>query len=70
MDTDRLGRRIKAYRKLKGYTQVMFAKELNISLNILGEIERGTRKITEENIKKISDTLNIDKNEILGVEDK
>ena len=43
MEAERWGRRIRAFRKLKGYTQEKLAKELGISVSILGEIERGNR---------------------------
>lgn len=41
MEAEIWGRRIRAFRKLKGYTQEGFAKALGISVSILGEIERG-----------------------------
>ena len=43
MEAEKWGRRIRAYRKLKGYTQEGFAKEIGVSVSILGEIERGNR---------------------------
>ncbi|MFP3361258.1 helix-turn-helix transcriptional regulator, partial [Planococcus sp. SIMBA_143] len=43
METDKWGRRIRAFRKLKGYTQEGLAKELDISVSVLGEVERGSR---------------------------
>lgn len=43
MEAEIWGRRIRAFRKLKGYTQEGFAKALGISVSILGEIERGNR---------------------------
>lgn len=66
MEKGRIGRRIKAFRKLKGYTQVSFAKELNISLNTLGTIERGTREVSEKLIQQIAEKLNIDLEELTG----
>ncbi|MBC5638433.1 helix-turn-helix transcriptional regulator [Ornithinibacillus sp. BX22] len=66
MEKGRIGRRIKAFRKLKGYTQVRLAKELNISLNTLGKIERGTREVSEKLIQQIAETLNIDIEELTG----
>jgi transcriptional regulator with XRE-family HTH domain len=59
MEAEKWGRRIRAYRKLKGYTQEGFAKELGVSVSILGEIERGNRLATGELLKKIGHTLNI-----------
>jgi transcriptional regulator with XRE-family HTH domain len=66
MENSRIGRRIKAFRKLKGFTQVELAKKLNVSLNILGDVERGTRKVPEEFIDHIAETLQIDKEELRG----
>ncbi|MDM5329439.1 helix-turn-helix transcriptional regulator [Neobacillus sp. CF12] len=59
MEAEKWGRRIRAYRKLKGYTQESFAKELSVSVSIIGEIERGNRLPTGEMLKKIGQTLNI-----------
>ncbi|WP_096272377.1 helix-turn-helix domain-containing protein [Paucisalibacillus globulus] len=67
MENGRIGRRIKAFRKLKGFTQVEFANKLGISLNVLGAVERGTKKVPEELIDRIAETLNIDKNELKGI---
>ncbi len=41
MEAEKWGRRIRAFRKLKGYTQEGFAKELGVSVSVLGEVERG-----------------------------
>ena len=38
MEKDMWGRRIRAYRKLKGYTQEGFAKRLGISVSVLGKL--------------------------------
>ncbi|WP_053361289.1 helix-turn-helix transcriptional regulator [Bacillus sp. FJAT-27251] len=43
MEAEKWGRRIRAFRKLKGFTQEGFAKELGVSVSVLGEIERGNR---------------------------
>ena len=59
MEAEKWGRRIRAYRKLKGYTQESFAKEHSVSVSIIGEIERGNRLPTGEMLKKIGQTLNI-----------
>jgi transcriptional regulator with XRE-family HTH domain len=59
MEEEQWGRKIRAFRKLKGYTQAAFAKKTGISLSLLGEIERENRKPDQEIIEKICDTLNI-----------
>ncbi|MCM3768443.1 helix-turn-helix domain-containing protein [Neobacillus niacini] len=59
MEAEKWGRRIRAYRKLKGYTQESFSKELGVSVSILGEIERGNRMPAEDLLKKITQSLQI-----------
>jgi transcriptional regulator with XRE-family HTH domain len=59
MEAEKWGRRIRAYRKLKGFTQESFSKELGVSVSIIGEIERGNRLPTGDLLEKIGQTLNI-----------
>lgn len=59
MENEQWGRKIRAFRKLKGYTQAALAKELGISLTLLGEIERESRELEAELVIKICDTLGI-----------
>lgn len=59
MEAEKWGRRIRAYRKLKGYTQESFSRELGVSVSILGEIERGNRLPAEDLLKKITQSLKI-----------
>ncbi|PYZ95403.1 transcriptional regulator [Alteribacter lacisalsi] len=61
------GRRIRAFRKLKGYTQEGFAKELEISVSVLGEIERGNRKPSEELIASVARTLDVTIEELTSI---
>ena len=62
--TEKRGRRIRAFRKLKGYTQESLAKELLVSVSILGEIERGNRMPSEEMIDSIVGVLKITREEL------
>jgi transcriptional regulator with XRE-family HTH domain len=64
MEADKWGRRIRAFRKLKGFTQESFAKELGVSISLLGDIERGNRMPTDELIEQISDLLRISESEL------
>ena len=64
MEAEKWGRRIRAFRKLKGFTQEGFAKKLGISVSALGEIERGNRMPTADLIEQIAIVLNISKNEL------
>jgi transcriptional regulator with XRE-family HTH domain len=59
MEAEKWGRRIRAYRKLKGYTQEGFSKELGVSVSILGEIERGNRMPEQELLNRIAAVLRI-----------
>ncbi|WP_369901516.1 helix-turn-helix domain-containing protein [Bacillus manliponensis] len=65
MEAEKWGRRIRAFRKLKGYTQEGFAKELGVSVSVLGEVERGNRIPTQEFIIEVSKTLNVSIEELM-----
>lgn len=67
MEAEQWGRRIRAFRKLKGFTQAELAKSVGVSLSILGEIERGNRLPNEQMIKKVSETLNITVEELNAI---
>ncbi|MGA9226866.1 MAG: helix-turn-helix transcriptional regulator [Mesobacillus sp.] len=64
MEAEKWGRRIRAYRKLKGFTQESFAKELGISVSILGEIERGNRMPDDSLIVEIAEFLDVSIDEL------
>lgn len=64
MEKTNWGTRIRAFRKLKGYTQESFAKALGISVSVLGEIERGTREPNEDIIQLVTNKLGINKEEL------
>lgn len=64
MEKNMLAQRIRAFRKLKGFTQNELAERLDVSIAVLGSIERGTRKADTKMILKISETLGIDPEEL------
>lgn len=64
METEKWGRRIRAFRKLKGFTQESFARRLGVSVSILGEIERGSRLATYDFLQQVAAVLNIDVEEL------
>ncbi|WP_028781803.1 helix-turn-helix domain-containing protein [Thalassobacillus devorans] len=64
MAENQWGRRIKGFRKLKGMTQVEFAKKLNMSVSVLGELERGARQPSRSNLELIAETLDVPLEEI------
>ncbi|EPR29847.1 XRE family transcriptional regulator [Geobacillus kaustophilus GBlys] len=49
---------------MKGYTQERLAKELGISVSILGEIERGNRMPSDSLVGQIAERLNISVEEL------
>jgi transcriptional regulator with XRE-family HTH domain len=69
MEAEKWGRRIRAYRKLKGFTQESFSKELGVSVSVLGEIERGNRLPSEDFVDKIATALNISVDDLTPPDD-
>lgn len=67
MEKSSIAQRIRAFRKLKGYTQSELADLLGVSIAILGAIERGTRKPDTKMIQNISQVLNIEPEELVAV---
>jgi transcriptional regulator with XRE-family HTH domain len=61
------GRRIRAFRKLKGYTQEQLATALGVSVSVLGEIERGNRVPSEDLINQISLVLKVAKEDLNSI---
>lgn len=67
MEKSTVAQRIRAFRKLKGYTQNELAEMLGVSIAILGAIERGTRKPDAKIIQNISQVLHIEPEELVAV---
>lgn len=69
MEAEKWGRRIRAFRKLKGYTQVSFAKEVGVSVSIIGEIERGNRMPDEQLLDSITAVLHTTREDLTPEEE-
>ncbi|MNE34135.1 HTH-type transcriptional regulator SinR [compost metagenome] len=54
-----MAKRIRAFRKLKGFTQQELAEQSGVSLAILGAIERGNRRVEDQILNKIADVLGV-----------
>lgn len=67
MEKDALAHRIRAFRKLKGYTQNELAELMGVSIAILGSIERGTRKVDTRMLQKIAEALKVDADELRNI---
>ena len=64
--SDVFGRKLRAYRKLKHWTQSELAKEVGVSVAIIGSLERGTRIPTRDIIKKLENVLCVSEEELFG----
>ncbi|MCA1032808.1 helix-turn-helix domain-containing protein [Bacillus timonensis] len=69
MEAEKWGRRIRAFRKLKGYTQEGFARNLGVSVSILGEVERGNRVPDESFIEDAAEVLKVTVEELTPKKD-
>ncbi len=54
-----IGKKIRLYRKKKGWTQEELAFEANLHRAYIGQIERGEKNIGLINFEKIADALEI-----------
>ncbi|EOS53333.1 MULTISPECIES: helix-turn-helix domain-containing protein [Paenibacillus] len=59
MENMQLAQRIRAFRKLKGFTQQELAEKSGVSLALLGAVERGNRRADEQMLTKIAQCLGI-----------
>lgn len=66
MENNRWGRRIRAFRKLKAMKQLDFAHKIGMSTSVLGQIERGTRVPTTEQLDNMASVLHIEVEELMG----
>lgn len=62
---EKMGTRIRQVRKAKGWSQQKLAKKCGISMNFLGNIERGTRKMSMDTFASLCRELEIDADALL-----
>ncbi|WP_202081474.1 helix-turn-helix domain-containing protein [Caldalkalibacillus salinus] len=62
----RWGKRIRAFRKLKGYTQEDLAKAIHLSVSVIGSVERGTKVPSPQLLEEIARELGVTINELKG----
>ncbi len=60
LDYVKIGSRIRQVRKAKGWSQDTLAKKSGISLNFMGHIERGTRKMSMDTFANLCRELETD----------
>ena len=68
IDYVKLGRRIRHFRKLQGYTQEELALELNTSSAYISNIERGIKKPSLQKLVEISYHLGTTLNDLIPIE--
>ena len=61
----KIGRRISERRKQLGYTQEQLAEEMDVSIQMISNLERGIKAIRIENLTRISQILGISTDYIL-----
>lgn len=66
--SDAFGRRLRAYRKLKRWTQMELAHHMGVSVAIIGGLERGTRSPNRKTLARLEDVLNVTRSELFGGE--
>ncbi|MBY0025204.1 helix-turn-helix transcriptional regulator [Paenibacillus polymyxa] len=64
MENLQLAQRLRAFRKLKGFTQQELADRAGISLTVLGAVERGNRAVDPDMLNIIAQTLEIEVREL------
>lgn len=60
-----IGIRIQICRKQRGYTQEILAEKMNVSIQMISNLERGNKAIRIDNLVKLSEILNISTDYIL-----
>ncbi|MBD8500713.1 MULTISPECIES: helix-turn-helix domain-containing protein [Paenibacillus] len=66
MEANRFSKRIRAFRKLRGMTQIELAEMTDVSITIIGEIERGNRSIDDRLLQRIAQALRVTVEELVG----
>lgn len=62
------GRRVRAFRKLKRYTQQELATSVHVSVSIIGAIERGKKTPTVHLLSEVAKFLEVDIQELMKEE--
>ncbi len=73
MDKNQLAKRIRALRNQKGMSQEFLSEESGLSLRTIQRVENGESNPTGESIKRLSNALNVDLDELIDwaiIEDK
>lgn len=61
---EQLGKRIQKLRKIKGFSQEIFAEKIDIAVNTMSSIETGKAFMTSQTLQKILNVLEISPDEL------
>ena len=59
LDLYEIGLRIQRCRKSRGYTQELLAEAMNVSIQMISNVERGNKAIRIDNLVRLSQILNV-----------
>ena len=65
IDLNGIGKRIQNRRKQQGYTQEQLAEMMNVSIQMVSNLERGNKAIRIDNLINLSQILNVSTDYIL-----
>lgn len=65
LDYSKMGERIRQSRKAKGWTQETLARKCGISLNFMGKVERGDRRMSLDTFARLCMELETDADALL-----
>lgn len=65
VDLQEIGRRIQSRRKQQGYTQEQLAELMNVSIQMISNLERGNKAIRIDNLVRLSQILQVSTDYIL-----
>ncbi len=69
MDLILIGKRIQTRRKQKGYTQEQLSEMMNVSIQMISNLERGNKAIRIDNLIKLSQILEVSCDYILTAQE-
>ena len=61
----KIGKRIREARKLKGFSQELFAAEAGLGRTYMGRVERGEQNLSIQNLIQIALTLKVEVGELI-----
>ena len=67
---EKLGERIRVFRKRRGFTQEALAEKANVSVNFIGNVERGESAISLKTLRQIGKVLGVNLKELFDFPDE